>query len=108
MKPKEKPIQRVNAGNVATKFTLGPGESENPTCPADMRVAGMRSQYDSATSQTRKAYRHVLKPDAQKKCQTKAKRTLQKIEREDAAHQRRVIRAMLSAKSRGPASFKTL
>jgi hypothetical protein len=100
---KEKIIQRVNTGSIAGEFSLDEGWSENPMPPADCKTAGMRSQFDAATGQTRKSFRHVLQASAQKKLKNRAKRQLEKIERED----KKALRAILTASPR-ISFYKTL
>lgn len=93
---REKIIERVNTGSVAGEFSLADGWSENPVPPSDCKTAAMRSQFDAATGQTRKAFRHVLQASAQKKLRNRAKRQLEKIEREN----KKALRAMLTASPR--------
>ena len=104
---REEIIQPVSVGAIASEFILDEGWTENPATPTDCMTVAMRSQFDTATGQNRKAYKHILKAEPQKQLQKKAKRMLERIQREDAARQRKALRAMFAATSRGPAFYKT-
>lgn len=89
-------IQPVNVGGVASEFILAEGWSEDPSAPTDCRTVAMRGQFDLATGQNRKAYRHILTSAAQKKLKNRAKHQLDKIEREN----KKALRAMRTAPQR--------
>lgn len=93
---KEEIIQPVSVGGVASEFILAEGWSEDPIAPTDCRTVAMRGQFDTATGQNRKAYRHVLTSAAQKTLQNRAKRQLDKIEAEN----KKALRAMYTASPR--------
>ena len=94
---REQIIERVSAGGVVAAFSLPPGFTADPVAPPDCRIVGFKSVPD-AQSETghRKLYRYVLTSAAQKKLQNRAKRQLDKIEREN----KKALRTLLTAPSR--------